>query len=131
MTTQTADQAAATERSERKTLEGLVVSDRMDKTRVVQVLRRFRHRLYDKVLTRHTKVYAHDEKNEAHTGDRVSLMETRPLSKLKRWRVVQVLEKSRVAAAAPAADDADVAKTKKAAAKHTAAPSSQAQKQKP
>ncbi len=83
-------------RTRRKTLEGRVLSDKMDKTRVVRILRRFRHPFYGKVMTRHTKVYAHDEKNEAHAGDRVSLMETRPLSKLKRWRVVKILEKARV-----------------------------------
>ncbi len=84
------------ERSKRKTLEGWVLSDRMDKTRVVKVVRRVRHALYEKVLTRTTKVYAHDEKNETHVGDRVALAETRPLSKLKRWRILQVLEKARV-----------------------------------
>ena len=87
------------ERSQRKLLEGWVVSDKMDKTRVVRILRRFRHSLYEKVLTRHTKVYAHDEKNETRVGDKVALMETRPLSKLKRWRVVQVLEKGAMRAA--------------------------------
>jgi len=81
-------------------LEGWVVSDRMDKTRVVKVLRRLRHALYEKVLARTTKVHAHDEKNEAHVGDRVELEETRPLSKLKRWRVVKILEKARVGEAA-------------------------------
>ena len=91
MTTQVQEE----ERATRKTLEGWVTSDAMDKTRVVRIVRRFRHRLYGKVLTRYTKVYAHDEKNETHVGDRVSLMETRPLSKLKRWRVVEILEKSK------------------------------------
>jgi small subunit ribosomal protein S17 len=81
------------------------MSDKMDKTRVVRIPRRFSHPFYGKVLTRSTKVYAHDEKNEAHTGDRVSLMETRPLSKLKRWRVVHVLEKARVAQGVEIADD--------------------------
>ncbi len=90
MTTETA------ERTHRKTLEGWVTSDRMDKTRVVKVLRRFRHSLYQKVLTRSIKVYAHDETNQTHTGDLVELMETRPLSKLKRWRVVKILEKSKI-----------------------------------
>jgi len=92
MTTQVQEQE---DRATRKTLEGWVTSDAMDKTRVVRIIRRFRHRLYGKVLTRFTKVYAHDEKNETHVGDRVSLMETRPLSKLKRWRVVEILEKSK------------------------------------
>jgi small subunit ribosomal protein S17 len=84
------------DRSKRKTLEGTVVSDKMDKTRVIRIVRRIRHPLYQKVLTRYTKVYAHDEKNESHMGDRVSLMETRPLSKLKRWRLVSVLEKAKI-----------------------------------
>jgi small subunit ribosomal protein S17 len=87
------------DRSPRKTLEGWVISDRMEKTRAIRIIRRFRHGFYGKVMTRYTKVYAHDEKNETHTGDRVMLMETRPLSKLKRWRVVKVLEKARVAQA--------------------------------
>jgi small subunit ribosomal protein S17 len=91
----------AEERSQRKRLEGWVLSDKMDKTRVIRVVRRLRHSLYEKVLTRHTKVYAHDEKNETHVGDRVALEETRPLSKLKRWRVVKVLEKARVGATQP------------------------------
>jgi small subunit ribosomal protein S17 len=85
-----------TERSARKTLHGVVLSDAMDKTRVVGIERRFRHSKYGKVLTRRTKVYAHDEANDSKAGDHVSLMETRPLSKLKRWRVVQVLERASV-----------------------------------
>jgi small subunit ribosomal protein S17 len=91
-------ETAQTDRAKRKDVVGIVVSDRMDKTRVVRITRHVRHSLYEKVLTRSTKLYAHDEKNESRTGDRVSLMETRPLSKLKRWRVVQVLEKARVSA---------------------------------
>jgi small subunit ribosomal protein S17 len=89
-------------RNKRKTLEGWVVSDKMDKTRAIRIERRFRHALYEKVLTRDTKVYAHDEKNESRTGDFVEIMSTRPLSKLKRWRVVKVLEKAKVTAAAEA-----------------------------
>lgn len=84
------------ERSKRKKLQGRVVSDKMDKTRVVRVERRLAHSRYSKVLTRSTKVYAHDEKNESHTGDLVSVMETRPLSKLKAWRVVAVVERAKV-----------------------------------
>lgn len=76
------------------------MSDRMDKTRSVRILRRFRHALYEKVMTRYTKVYAHDEKNESHQGDRVQIMSIRPMSKLKRWRVVRVLEKAKIAAVA-------------------------------
>jgi small subunit ribosomal protein S17 len=96
MTDQTQNQTSQEERSRRKTLEGWVTSDAMDKTRVVKVLRRFRHSLYSKVLTKHSKVHAHDEKNDSKKGDRVELMATRPLSKLKRWRVVKVLERASV-----------------------------------
>lgn len=78
-------------RSARKELTGCVVSDKMDKTIVVRVERRVRHALYEKVLTRASKFYAHDEKNEAKMGDRVRIVETRPLSRLKRWRLVEVL----------------------------------------
>jgi small subunit ribosomal protein S17 len=94
MTEQT--QQTTDDRSDRKMLAGVVVSDAMDKTRVIRLERRFRHPLYGKVMTRNTKVYAHDEKNDSKKGDRVSLMETRPMSKLKRWRVVSVLERARV-----------------------------------
>lgn len=87
----------ATERSMRKVLEGTVLSDKMNKTRVVQVERRLRHPRYGKVLIRTDKVYAHDEKNESRSGDRISVMETRPLSKQKRWRLVKVLERATVA----------------------------------
>ncbi len=96
MTTQTQNQTSADDRAQRKTLEGEVLSSSMDKTRVIRITRRFRHSLYGKVLTRNGKVYAHDETNDSKTGDRVALMETRPLSKLKRWRVVKVLERARV-----------------------------------
>ena len=105
----TANEKAKTTESEnrasRKTLEGVVISDRMDKTRSVRLVRRFRHPLYEKVMTRSSKVYAHDEKNESHTGDRVALEETRPLSKLKRWRVVGILEKARVSASVATASE--------------------------
>src|SRR5262245_57772765 len=96
MTAQTQNQAPVEDRSRRKTLEGWVLSDAMDKTRVVRVIRRLRDSMYGKVLTRYTKVYAHDEANDSKKGDRVSLMETRPLSKLKRWRVVKVLDRASV-----------------------------------
>lgn len=85
-------------RTKRKTLEGWVLSDGMDKTRAVRVVRRLRHPKYEKVMTRYSKVYAHDEKNESHTGDRVAIVETRPMSKLKRWRLIKILEKARVSA---------------------------------
>ncbi|MEN9325017.1 MAG: hypothetical protein RL414_771 [Actinomycetota bacterium] len=84
-----------TERGFRKTREGIVTSDKMDKTVVVQVSDRVKHGLYSKVLSRSTKLKAHDEKNEAGIGDRVLIMETRPLSATKRWRVVEILEKAK------------------------------------
>jgi small subunit ribosomal protein S17 len=79
----------------RKELVGEVVSDKMDKTIVVEVSRRVRHARYQKVLTKYKKFYAHDEKNEAGVGDKVRIVDSRPLSKLKRWTLVQVLEKAR------------------------------------
>jgi small subunit ribosomal protein S17 len=81
-------------RSTRKTREGLVVSDKMDKTVVVAVEDRVKHALYGKVLRRTSKLKAHDEQNDCGIGDRVLIMETRPLSATKRWRVVQVLERA-------------------------------------
>lgn len=85
------------ERSNRKTLEGWVVSDKMDKTRVIEIRWSKRHPEYDKVMSKQTKVYAHDEKNETHAGDKVRVMETRPMSRLKRWRITDVLQKKAVA----------------------------------
>ncbi len=81
-------------RGRRKTREGLVVSDKMDKTVVVTVEDRVKHPLYGKVLRRTSKLKAHDEQNVCGTGDRVLIMETRPLSATKRWRVVDILEKA-------------------------------------
>ena len=89
------DNAATDERARRKVREGLVVSDKMDKTVVVSVEDRVKHALYGKVLRRTSKLKAHDEQNECGIGDRVLLMETRPLSATKRWRVVQILEKAK------------------------------------
>jgi small subunit ribosomal protein S17 len=83
------------ERTRRKSREGLVVSDKMDKTVVVSVEDRVKHALYGKVLRRTSRLKAHDETNSCGTGDRVLIMETRPLSATKRWRVVQVLEKAK------------------------------------
>ncbi len=83
------------ERSLRKTRIGLVVSDKMDKTIVVAVMEHFRHPLYKKVMKRTYKLKAHDELNECKVGDRVEVMETRPLSKDKRWRLVRVVEKAK------------------------------------
>lgn len=82
-------------RGRRKVREGYVVSDKMDKTIVVQLEDRKKHPLYGKVLRTTTKVKAHDEANAAGPGDRVLLMETRPLSATKRWRLVEVLEKAK------------------------------------
>src|SRR5882757_4403843 len=82
-------------RKNRKTREGLVVSDKMDKTAVVAIIERVRHAKYGKFMMRTKRLYAHDETNDAHTGDRVRVMETRPLSKNKRWRVVEVLERAK------------------------------------
>ncbi|MEV1008277.1 30S ribosomal protein S17 [Streptomyces sp. NPDC049881] len=84
-----------TERGRRKTREGLVVSDKMDKTVVVAVEDRVKHALYGKIIRRTSKLKAHDEQNAAGVGDRVLLMETRPLSATKRWRVVEILEKAK------------------------------------
>ena len=88
-------ESAAARDSFRKTREGLVVSDKMDKTVVVAVEDRVKHPLYGKVIRRTSKLKAHDEANGCGIGDRVLLMETRPLSATKRWRVVRVLEKAK------------------------------------
>jgi len=82
-------------RNSRKVREGLVVSDKMDKTIVVEVEDRVKHPLYGKVMRRTSKLKAHDEQNTAGIGDRVLLMETRPLSATKRWRLVEVIEKAK------------------------------------
>ena len=79
----------------RKVREGVVVSTKMDKTVVVAVVDRVRHRRYGKTLQRTRRLYAHDESNDAREGDRVRLRETRPLSRQKRWRVVEVLERAK------------------------------------
>ena len=92
-----AEQAETTtnERAARKVREGTVVSSSMDKTVVVAIIERVRHPKYAKFVNRTKKLYAHDEANDANVGDRVRVMETRPLSKQKRWRVVEVLERAR------------------------------------
>jgi len=82
-------------RGERKVREGIVVSNKMDKTVVVSVEDRFKHPLYGKVVRRTSKLHAHDEANDCGLGDRVLLMETRPLSATKRWRVVEILERAK------------------------------------
>ena len=87
---------AVTERgSARKVREGIVVSDKMDKTVVVMIEERVKHALYGKVLTQSTKLKVHDENNEAGIGDRVRVMETRPLSATKRWRLLEIVEKAK------------------------------------
>ena len=86
---------AAAKRGARKTRLGLVVSDKMEKTVVVAIERRFPHPLYGKMVTRTRRLKAHNEDNSAKTGDRVRIMETRPLSKDKRWRVVEIIERAR------------------------------------
>jgi small subunit ribosomal protein S17 len=91
----TVSEATAAERTTRKVREGLVVSDKMDKTVVVNVEDRVKHALYGKVLRRNIKLKAHDEENSAGLGDRVRIMETRPLSATKRWRLVEILEKAK------------------------------------
>lgn len=83
------------ERNLRKTTVGIVKSDKMDKTVVVAVKDRVRHPLYKKIINRTVTMKAHDEKNECGVGDRVLLMETRPISKDKRWRVVEIIEKAK------------------------------------
>jgi small subunit ribosomal protein S17 len=90
-----ADMADDTTRNARKVREGIVVSDKMDKTAVVAVVERVRHSKYDKFLLRTKKLYAHDETNDVKVGDKVRVMETRPTSKSKRWRVVEVLERAK------------------------------------
>jgi small subunit ribosomal protein S17 len=92
---ETTESTVTEERNSRKTREGLVVSDKMDKTVVVEIEDRVKHALYGKVMRRSSKLKAHDESNSAGIGDRVLLMETRPLSKTKRWRVVEILEKAK------------------------------------
>jgi small subunit ribosomal protein S17 len=83
------------ERTNRKVRTGVVVSEKMDKTVLVQIDRKVRHPLYQKTVRRSNKLAAHDESNDAHVGDTVRVMETRPLSKTKRWRVVEVVERAK------------------------------------
>ncbi|MBQ6238753.1 MAG: 30S ribosomal protein S17 [Firmicutes bacterium] len=83
------------ERNLRKTLVGVVSSDKMDKSIVVSVTDNVKHPLYGKIVKKTYKLHAHDENNEAHLGDRVRVMETRPLSRTKRWRLVEIVEKAK------------------------------------
>jgi small subunit ribosomal protein S17 len=89
------DAQAADRANRRKVREGLVVANAMNKTAVVAVIERVRHPRYAKTVQRTKRLYAHDEANDLRVGDRVRVQETRPLSKLKRWRVVEVLERAR------------------------------------
>ena len=82
-------------RNLRKTRVGIVVSDKMDKTIVVAIRDNVKHPVYSKIIKRTKKIHAHDEKNECTVGDKVEVMETRPLSKTKRWRLVQIIEKAK------------------------------------
>ena len=92
---QTADGATAERINRRKVREGLVVSDAMDSTVIVAVIERVRHPRYGKTVQRTKRLYVHDGDNTAKVGDRVRVVETRPLSKLKRWRLAEVLERAR------------------------------------
>ena len=94
-TTETSQDNQRNQRNQRKVREGLVVSDKMDKTVVVVVEDRVKHALYGKVLRKTSRLKAHDEQNQCGIGDRVLIMETRPLSATKRWRLVEILEKAK------------------------------------
>ena len=89
------EEQAQQQRSRRKVRVGVVVSDAMDKTVLVRIDRKIRHPRYKKTVARGSKLAAHDENNEAHVGDTVRVMETRPLSKTKRWRVVEIVERAK------------------------------------
>jgi small subunit ribosomal protein S17 len=95
--TETTDAAAAADeaRAARKVREGTVVSNKMDKTVVVAVIERVRHPKYNKFINQTKRLYAHDEANDVNIGDKVRVMETRPMSKSKRWRVTEVLERAK------------------------------------
>ena len=87
---------AENQRNSRRTVQGVVTSGKMAKTITVEIERRFKHRKYKKYIRRHSKVYAHDESGEAGMGDTVELMECRPLSKTKRWRLLRVVSKTKL-----------------------------------
>jgi small subunit ribosomal protein S17 len=95
MSEQTTEGTQAAPRKARKTREGVVVSDKMDKTVVVVVEDRVKHALYGKVMRKSSRLHVHDENNECGVGDRVLVMETRPLSATKRWRLVEILERAK------------------------------------
>jgi small subunit ribosomal protein S17 len=94
-TANAADKATEARANGRKVRDGIVSSAAMDKTVIVKVVERVRHPRYAKTMQRTTKLYAHDEANEVKAGDRVRIAETRPLSKLKRWRVLEILERAK------------------------------------
>ncbi len=89
------DESRATRKNARKTREGIVASAAMEKTAIVSVVERVRHQRYGKTVQRTKRLYVHDENNDVRVGDRVRVQETRPLSKLKRWRLLEVLERAR------------------------------------
>ena len=91
---ETAKNDSGISRNSRKTRTGIVVSAKGDKSIVVSISRTMRHSVYSKVVTRSAKLYAHDEKNEANLGDEVTVMETRPVSKMKCWRLVQIVKRA-------------------------------------
>jgi len=93
--TDMAEETATQDRAVRKVREGTVVSNAMDKTAVVAVVNRVRHAKYNKFVLQTKKLYVHDETNDVNVGDKVRVMETRPLSKSKRWRIVEVLERAK------------------------------------
>jgi len=86
--------SSAVERNDRKVMQGMVTSNKMNKTLVIQIDRKVKHPMYEKFVSRRTKLYAHDEKGEAKVGDIVEVVQTRPLSKLKRWRLVRIIQKA-------------------------------------
>ncbi|MCK5941365.1 MAG: 30S ribosomal protein S17 [Planctomycetes bacterium] len=95
-TEQDTQSGSAKPRSERKVARGIVMSNKMDKTIVVQVNRKVRHPVYEKFVSKKTRLYAHDDKGDAGVGDIVEIVQTRPLSKLKRWRLLRVVQKATV-----------------------------------
>ncbi|MFM9137859.1 MAG: 30S ribosomal protein S17 [Actinomycetota bacterium] len=95
MTETSASAVVADARNARKVREGVVVSNKMNKTIVISIVERVRHPKYAKFVSRTKKLYAHDEANDAQIGDRVRVMETRPMSKQKRWRLIEVLERAK------------------------------------
>ena len=95
VTAETAPKSDETVRNRRKVREGVVVSNKMDKTAVIAVIERVRHPKYGKFMMQTKKLYAHDETNDVNIGDKVRVMETRPTSKNKRWRITEVLERAK------------------------------------